>query len=56
MKLVIDEEYYGLFLDNDNTGSVAESRALNEGFRKQDKRHITILGDPVIARTVLAIQ
>lgn len=44
MKLVIDEEYYGLFLENDNTGNVIESRVLNEGFRKQDKRHITILG------------
>lgn len=45
MKLVIDEEYYGLSLENDNTGNVIESRALNEGFRRQNKRHITILGD-----------
>lgn len=44
MKLNIEEEYYGLFLENDNTGSVIESSALNEGFRKQDERHITILG------------
>ena len=44
MELIIDEEYYGLFLEKDNTGSIIESRALNEGFRKQDKRHITILG------------
>ncbi|MEK7081167.1 MAG: hypothetical protein AAB902_02155 [Patescibacteria group bacterium] len=43
MKLVIEEEFYGLFLENDNTGSVIESRALGEGFRRQDKRHITVL-------------
>ncbi len=45
MKLVIDEKnlYYGISLENDNTGSVIENKALEEGFRKQDKRHITIL-------------
>jgi len=46
MKLIVDENnlYYGLFLENDNTGDILESKVLEEGFRKQNKRHITILG------------
>ncbi len=33
-----------LELDHDNTGSRIESMALKEGFRKQDHRHVTIVG------------
>ena len=46
MKLMIDENNleFSLLLKNDDTGNVIESGALEEGFRKQNKRHITILG------------
>ena len=45
MKLILEENdlYLGLHLENDNTGSIIKSQALKEGFRKQNKRHITIL-------------
>lgn len=45
MEFIIDENifYFGILLTGDNTGSSIEQRALNEGFRKQNKRHITIL-------------
>ena len=45
-KLVIDESnlYYAIFLENDNTGYYIESKALEGGFKRQDKRHVTILG------------
>lgn len=32
-----------LWLDNDDTGNSINTRAAQEGFRRQDKRHITIL-------------
>ena len=38
--------YIGLSLENDNTGNFIEPTAISEGFRKQDKRHITILYYP----------
>lgn len=45
MKLVIDEEnlYFSIILENDDTGKTVEPEALKSGFRRQDKRHITIL-------------
>lgn len=46
MEFIIDENifYFGILLTGDNTGFSIEQRALNEGFRKQNKRHVTILG------------
>ncbi|MFA6392692.1 MAG: inositol monophosphatase family protein [Candidatus Paceibacterota bacterium] len=38
--------YTGLDLENDNTGSSIEATAILEGFKKQNKRHITILYYP----------
>ena len=45
-KFEIDENrlLYSLLLENDNTGGDVESKAIEEGFRRQKERHVTILG------------
>lgn len=44
--LIINEDdlYYSILLENDNSGSIIEPKAIEGGFRRQNKRHITILG------------
>ena len=46
MKLLIEQNdlHYSLLLENDNTGKEIGPMALKEGFRRQNERHITILG------------
>jgi hypothetical protein len=45
-KFIIDDErlLFSLKLDHDNTGAQVEAQAVAEGFRRQDHRHVTILG------------
>ncbi len=42
----IDEDrlYYSLELENDNTGSAVEAHAIKEGFKRQNDRHVTLIG------------
>lgn len=46
MKLIFDEKdlYIGFLLEKDDTGNSIKEKAIEEGFRKQGKRHITVLG------------